>query len=98
MNGRQSGKNKALQGKGPVASKRADDNLHMKAMAEKSLCPMICLENGCVGRQFWKEGRVLCGGRTAETCVRVVVTIKPRAGFHLLSFEPKQIPPLRVPH
>lgn len=86
-----------LQGKGPVASRRADDNLHMKAMAEKSLCPMVWLENGCVGKQFWKEGRVLCWGRTAETCVRAVVTIKPWAGFHLLSFEPKQIPSLNVP-
>lgn len=69
--------------------------LHMKAMAEKSLCPIIWLENGCVGKQFWKEGRVLCEGRTAETCVRAVVTIKLWAGFHLLSFEPKQIPPLK---
>lgn len=55
----------ALQGKGPVASKKVDDNLHMKAMAEKSLYPMIWLENGCVGRQLWKESRMLCGGRTA---------------------------------
>lgn len=44
----------ALQGKGPVAFKRGDDNLLMKAMAEKSLCPLIWLENG-VGRQFWKR-------------------------------------------
>lgn len=48
-------------GKGcSIASRRADENLHMRAMAEKSLCPMIFLENGCV------EGRVLCGGELLE--------------------------------
>lgn len=57
----------SLQGKGPVASKRDDPKLHRKAMAEKSPCPMMWLGNGCVGRQCWKEGRVLCG----ENCLNL---------------------------
>lgn len=58
-------------GKGSsIASRRADENLHMRAMAEKSLCPMIFLENGCVegsgvrkaGCCVWENCLNLCEG------------------------------------